>query len=254
MKFFQILIILVLAATRATAAVTVRVQPTPGGPQIHVNGKPIPPRFFFGSPRSSSTIEETWTQHAFEFTPGTDVKATGTMRVQFGQSEGEIWLADVRIVDAETGGDVLPPGSFCAAQTFKEDWSLWPPGEQNAVGRAAVTNGALQVSLTNPPTGAWPDIALHLQSHLGLRFSASRKYRVTFRAKATPKRQIYPAVYQLINGGYVSIGGPPAGTLPAHGARSAGDGKLATMKSSSGCTPRFLPGAPTRMGTTWRTG
>ena len=30
-------------------AVEVRVKPTPGGPMLHLNGKPVPPRFFFGS-------------------------------------------------------------------------------------------------------------------------------------------------------------------------------------------------------------
>ena len=75
------------------------------------------------------------------------------------------------------------------------------------MGQVAVTNGALKVTLTNPPAGTWPDF--HLHSHLGLSFSANRKYRVTFRARATPKRQIYPAVYQVINGEYLNLGGPP---------------------------------------------
>ncbi|PIY50855.1 MAG: hypothetical protein COZ06_07250, partial [Armatimonadetes bacterium CG_4_10_14_3_um_filter_66_18] len=37
------------ASTTALAELTARVQPTPGGPQIHVNGKPVVPRWFFGS-------------------------------------------------------------------------------------------------------------------------------------------------------------------------------------------------------------
>lgn len=194
------------------APLTVRVQQTPGGPQIHVNGTPVPPRFFFGVPRScTSTIDEEWTQHAFEFTPGTDVKAAGTLHFRFGQTAGEVWLADVRIVDAETGDDVLSPGSFAAVQTFNEVWNLWPPGKENNVGQVAVTNGALQVTLTNPKAGTWPDF--HLHSHPSLSFFANRKYRVTFRAKATPKRQIHPAVYHVVHGEYTSIGGPPGPLL-----------------------------------------
>ncbi|MHB8522913.1 MAG: beta-galactosidase [Limisphaerales bacterium] len=212
MNFYQDLLILILAAVPANGALTVRVQPTPGGPQIHVNGQPIPPRFFFGVPRSgASAIDEMWTQHAFEFTPGADVKAAGTLHFRFGQTAGEVWLAEVRIVDVETGGDVLSPGSFAAAQTFERVWNLWPPGEKNTVGQVAVINGALRVALTNPPTGAWPDF--HLYSHANLSFVANRKYRVTFRAKATPKRQIHPAVYQVINGEYTGIGGPPGPLL-----------------------------------------
>ncbi len=212
MNLFQNLLILILATGSANAALTVRVQPTPGGPQIHVNGKPVPPRFFFGVPRSgTSTIDEIWMQHAFEFTPGADVKSAGTLHFRFGQLAGEVWLADVRIVDVETGSDVLSPGSFAATQTFNEVWNLWPPGEKNTVGWVAVTNGVLHVTLTNPPAGTWPDF--HLHSHLGLSFSANRKYRVMFRARATPKRQIHPAVYQVNNGEYISIGGPPGPLL-----------------------------------------
>ena len=81
------------------------------------------------------------------------------------------------------------------------------PAEQNTVGKVTVTNGALHVVLTNPPAGAWPDF--HLHSRLDLSFSANRKYRVTFRAKASPNRQVTPAVYHVISGEYTSIGGPP---------------------------------------------
>ncbi len=200
------------AAGPAIAARIVRVQPTAGGPQIHVNGKPVPPRFFFGVPRSgTSTIDEQWTQHAFDFTPSADVKAAGTLHFRFGQTAGEVWLSDLRMVDVETGDDVLSPDSLATAAKFNEVWNLWPPGQQNTVGQVAVTDGALKVSLANPPTGPWPDF--HLHSHLGLSFHANRKYRVTFRARATPKRQIYPAVYQVINGEYLNLGGPPGPLL-----------------------------------------
>lgn len=208
MNFFQSLIILILAASPAVAALIVRVQPTPGGPQIHVNGQPVPPRFFFGVPRSgTTTIDEKWTEHAFEFTPGADIKAAGTLHFRFGQTAGQVWLSDLRMIDVETGDDVLSPDSLASTAKFKAVWNLWPPGEKNTVGQVAVTNNALKVTLTNPPAGTWPDF--HLHSHLGLSFSAYRKYRVTFRARATPKRQIYPAVYQLINGEYLNLGGPP---------------------------------------------
>lgn len=212
MNLLRSLILLIVIALPATAEVTVRVQPTRGGPMIHVNGKPVPPRFFFGVPSAgTSTIDEKWSAHAFEFTPGADVKAAGTLHFRFGQIPGEISLADLRIVDATTGTDVLSPGSFASAEIFGAVWKLWPPGEKNTVGQVAVTNGALQVKLTNPPNGNWPDF--HLHSHLGLSFSANRKYRVTFRAKATPKRQLHPAVYQVINGEYLNIGGPPGPLL-----------------------------------------
>lgn len=159
----------------------------------------------------TSTIDESWSDHAFEFTPGADVKAAGTLHFRFGQLAGEVWLADVRVVDAVTGRDVMRPGSFAVRQTFDEVWHLWPPAEKNTVGQVAVTNGMLHVQLTDPPNGSWPDF--HLNSHIVLSFLANRKYRVTFRAKATPKRQLHPAVYQVINGEYLNIGGPPGPLL-----------------------------------------
>jgi len=227
------LIILILTAGPAVAALTVRVQPTRGGPQIRVNGQSVPPRFFFGVPRSgTSTIDEQWTEHAFEFTPGADVKAAGTLHFRFGQTAGEVWLSDLRMVDVETGNDVLSPDSLSTAAKFNEVWNLWPPGDKNTVGQVVVTNGALKVTLTNPPAGTWPDF--HLHSHLGLSFTANRIYRVTLRARATPKRQIYPAVYQVINGEYLNLGGPP-GALPEQVALARDTGVNLVSFSAPNC-------------------
>ncbi len=211
MNFSQcllLLLLLFLGDSPVAAGVTVRVQLTPGGPQIHVNGQPVPPRFFFGVPRSgTSIIDENWTQQVFEFTPNADVLAAGTLHFRFGQTAGDVWLSDLRLMEVETGNDVLSPESFASQSIFNEVWNLWPPGAQNTVGQVAITNRVLRVTLTNPPTGPWPDF--HLHSQLGLNFFAARKYRVTFRARALPKRQLYPAVYQVINREYVSLGGPP---------------------------------------------
>lgn len=240
MNFVPSLLVIILAALPAAAALTVRVQPTRGGPQIHVNGKPVPPRFFFGVPRSgTSTIDENWTDHAFEFTPGADVTAAGTLHFRFGQLAGEVWLSDVRMVEVETGNDVLSPDSFATSAKFKEVWNLWPPGEKNTVGQVAATNGALQLTMINPPGNTWPDF--HLNSHIGLSFSASRKYRVTFRARATPKRQIYPAVYQVNNGEYVGIGGPPGPFLQQVALARDADVNLVSFSAPNCWTPPEKP-------------
>ncbi len=55
MKLSQISVVAIvtMAAFPATA-LTVRVQDTPGGPQIHLNGSPIAPRFFWGTPRGET--------------------------------------------------------------------------------------------------------------------------------------------------------------------------------------------------------
>jgi beta-galactosidase len=94
------------------AAVTVRVLETPGGPQIHVNGEPVPPRFFWGAPSASPLgVTGEWQDYAFDFEPGL-VDGGGTLHFRFPQQPGRVWLADVRITNAATGADVLPAGSF----------------------------------------------------------------------------------------------------------------------------------------------
>ena len=55
----KILPLVVLTATcfAGTGELEVRVRPTAAGPQIHVDGKPVPPRFYFywAGARSSET-------------------------------------------------------------------------------------------------------------------------------------------------------------------------------------------------------
>ncbi len=193
----------------SVAEVVVRVQPTPGGPQIHVDGRPVVPRWFFGSVRGGSVrAEAEWSEQSFEFTPIAPVEGGGTLHFRFGQQPGEVWLADVRVVDAETGEDVLPAGSFATQEAFARLWNLWPPGEANTVGRVRVEDGALHVTLSDPPAGAtWPDF--HLHSSIGLSFAAGRAYRCSFRARAAPARRVAPALYRVEGGVWHPLGGPP---------------------------------------------
>lgn len=191
--------------------VTVRVQETSGGPQIHVDGKPIPPRFFFGSMNSGTiTAKSDWTSHAFEFVPG-DVEGTGTLHFRFAREPGEVWLADLRIQDAKTGEDVLPPGSFATAEGFARQWNQWPPDSANTVGVVTTSEGAVHVVLNRPPNGNWPDF--HLHSHATLRFAAGRTYRCAFRAKAAPDNDLRVTLYSVVGGNWNYIGGPPGSFL-----------------------------------------
>lgn len=187
---------------------TARVQNTAGGPQIHVNGKPVPPRFFWGSENSGRiALGEAWSARAFEFTPDTDVAGNGTLHVRFSDSGGEVWLKDLRLFDAATGADALPPGSFSAQAAFDNVWSVWPPGAANTVGQTAFDGAALRVTLNAPKGGGkWPDF--HLHSRGGLGFAKGRTYRCTFQAKAKPDQHILPCVYRVDGGVHSRIGGP----------------------------------------------
>jgi beta-galactosidase len=195
----------------ALNGVTVRVQETRGGPQIHVDGRPIPPRFFFGSMNSGTiTAKSDWTTHAFEFVPD-DVKGTGTLHFRFAHEPGEVWLADLRIQDARTGEDVLPPGSLATAEGFAKQWNQWPVGAANTVGTVTTADGAVRVVLKRPPNGHWPDF--HLHSRATLRFTAGRTYRCAFRAKAAPEKELRVALYSVVGGSWNYVGGPPGSFL-----------------------------------------
>jgi hypothetical protein len=208
---FAPLLLLPFLAVAAPDPVTVRVQDTRGGPQIHVGGKPIPPRFFFGSMNSGTIVAKSaWTSYTFEFLPG-NVDGTGTLHFRFAHQPDEIWLADLRIQDARTGEDVLPPGSFASPEGFAKRWNVWPVGSANTVGAVAVSGGAVHVTLKRPPHGDWPDF--HLNSHASLRFAAGRSYRCSFRAKAALANEICVALYSVVGGTWTYIGGPPGSFL-----------------------------------------
>ena len=217
------LFLLSCLAVAAADPVTVRVQDTRGGPQIHVGGKPIPPRFFFGSMNSGVLAAKlAWTTHSFEFVPG-DVQGTGTLHFRFAHEPGEIWLADLRIQDAKTSEDILPPGSFATPQGFAKSWEVWPVGRANSVGAVAVSDGALHVTLKRPPHGAWPDF--HLHSQATLRFAAGRSYRCTFRAR--PRRRWISASRSIASSG------DPGTISAARRARSSARSRWPAMRAST---------------------
>lgn len=187
---------------------TVRVQNTAGGPQICVNGKPVPPRFFWGIENSGRVaVGEEWVERSFEFTPDKDVAGNGTLHFRFADTPGEVWIKDLRLFDAATGSDALPPGSFSSQAAFEQTWSVWPVGAANTVGQLALANSALHVTLHAPPSGSkWPDF--HLHSSLSLSFVKGRTYRCSFRAKAKPGQSLNASVYRVDGGAYSCIGGP----------------------------------------------
>ena len=207
------LLLLALPAAMPARAGTVRVQQTRGGPQIHVDGKAVPPRFFWGAMNSGHISSQTeWTSHSFEFLPG-DVDGTGTLHFRFSQMPGDVWLADVRVQDAKTGEDILPPDSFstATAENFGKNWNLWPLGAANTVGTIAVADRSVHITLRKPPGGNWPDF--HLHSNQSLRFSAGRAYCCTFRAKAVPAQNLRVALYSVVGGVWNFVGGPPGAFL-----------------------------------------
>ncbi len=186
------------------AAVVVRVQNTPGGPQIFVNGQPVPPRFFWGTMNNSSvSLTPEWQNISFEVMPG-PVDGTGTLHFRFAPQPAEIWLAEVRIQDAQTGEDIFPVDSFATAENLERVWSVWPPGEANTVGQWEIADGALHITLRQPPQGPWPDF--HFYSRARLSFAAGRVYRVSLRARSQPATVLRPQLYNVQGGVWNYVG------------------------------------------------
>ncbi len=193
--------------------VRVRVRETQGGPQIQVNGRSVPPRFFWGQERGGRmTLSSNWAEHSFDFTPDTEVNGNGTLHFRFADKPGEVWLKDLRMTDTVTGADVLPLGSFASPQAFADSWRIWPPDAANTVGSTDCAEGALHVTLKAPPDGGkWPDFHLHRGKVLS--FIKGHTYRCTFQAKATPSQTLNPSVYRVDSGVHTAIGGPPGAFL-----------------------------------------
>ncbi len=186
---------------------TVRVQSAKGGPQICVNGRPVPPRFFWGSENSGLiAVGEAWAERAFEFAPDADLAGNATLHVRFTDVPADLWIKDLRVTDAATGADVLPAGSFASQEAFAKAWSAWPVGEANTVGQLGFEDGALRVALRPPKGGAkGPDFHLHSR---GLTLAKGHQYRCSFRCRGTPDQMLTPAVYRVDSGQYSRIGGP----------------------------------------------
>ena len=200
--------VLALAATaHGRKPLSVRVATTPGGPQIHVDGTPVPPRFFWGS-ENSGRIQAgaAWSACQFDFTPELDAPGNATLHFRFADTSGDVWFKDLRITDTATGADVLPTGSFSSEESFKRCWNAWPHGAENTVGTLSFTDHALRVTLRAPADGVKPpDFHLHSQR---LTLVKARTYRCSFTLKASPEQSVLPCVYRVDNGHHSRIGGP----------------------------------------------
>lgn len=196
------IMILAAALPMAAAALSVRVDPAGGAPRLTVNGKPVRARIFWGGPGTSPIpLKPEWAQSQFEFTAaaGSD---HGTMHLRFGHTPGEITLDDIQVIDLDaSNAPVLSCDFEGGPQSFARDWTFWPPGAANTVATVRVAPGAghqgsagLHIQLKSPPTGPWPDF--HVYSQARLKLIEGHRYRVTFRARATPARNLSLAFYE----------------------------------------------------------
>ncbi len=184
---------------------TVERQDAGSTPQIIVNGEAVRPRMFWGASRSRDVeISENWSDIDFDVSVLFD--AHSTLHFRFGAIPGEVWLKDLRVTDSESGEPVFPENTFMNQASFSSNWNVYPPGDQNTVGSLEFIDSCLHVTLTDPPTGSWPDF--HIYSDY-IPIPVGKTYHYSCRARASSARNIKPAVYH-VNNGWTYIGGPPS--------------------------------------------
>ena len=194
MRAFNLAIVAVLsAACRAsTGELEVRVRPTPAGPQIHVDGKPVPPRFYFywgGARRQTTNVETEWRDFDIEVVPERDTKCA-SFHFRFGEVPSATEVMDVRIVDS-SGDDVIPSGTFADKDSFSRVWGVYPAGCASDVAFAA---GKLMAYVrTERPR-------FHLFTR-GCPLKKGETYHFRFRARSDVAHAIVPAAYDILEGG-----------------------------------------------------
>lgn len=215
-RFCLLFALLCSAALGSPAAgLEVRVRSEGGVPRICVNGTPVRGRMFFGIPgRSEIALAKGENRVAFTFEAVETEEKGATMHFRFGQTPGTVQLDDIRVVEEPTGREVIPSCGFDEGMTaFTRDWTSWPAGSENTVGRIDVAAGpdegnlgVLQVRLSEPVSGKWPDF--HIYHLPNLSFFRGRTYRVTFRAWTDSDRRAEVGFYRP-GAVFVRLGMPP---------------------------------------------
>ena len=121
-------VVLVATILTATASeikpISVRVRQTAGGPRLFVDGKPIPPRAFYGAGPSIGFIAEL-REYTFTlpFVAPFDT-ARAEVRIGFPSDPSQYWIHDVKLKDTETGTVVPVDLSLAGA---KKEGEPHPP-------------------------------------------------------------------------------------------------------------------------------
>jgi len=203
------------AAASRSEGLTVRVETSSSVPRLLVDGRPVRPRMFFGGPGSAPIqVEPAGRVIEFEFVAQEDAPGNGTLHFRFGHAVGDVFLDNIRIVEAATGKPVVPLADFeSGPDSFSREWTFWPPGSANTVGTVAVEasvgaagTAGLHIKLREPPGGQWPD--WHICHLPNLNILRGKHYRVTFWVRAEPARDLTVALYRP-GDPYVYLGGPP---------------------------------------------
>jgi hypothetical protein len=190
-----------LAVLAAGAEVEVRVKPgSAGAPQIHVDGKAVPARMFWGWRGHRPIIVGTaWERFELAFTPKAADPGTIHFRIPSDRAL-VVFLRNVRVVDTVTGADYLDPASLSSAEAFAKAWTVF---DNDTLGHADVTaDGCLKIEGWGKNKGSKPNPHFHCYTKR-TPFVEGRRYVLSFEAKAS-EDDVYliPAAYTCYAGNY----------------------------------------------------
>lgn len=190
-----------LAVLAVGAEVEVRVKPgSAGAPQIHVDGKAVPARMFWGWHGHRPIIVGTaWERFELAFTPKAADPGTIHFRIPSDRAL-VVFLRNVRVVDTVTGADYLDPASLSSAEAFAKAWTVF---DNDTLGHADVTaDGCLKIEGWGKNKGSKPNPHFHCYTKR-TPFVEGRRYVLSFEAKASEDDVLLrPAAYTCYAGNY----------------------------------------------------
>ena len=140
----RVLLLAFAGALVACAAepVEVRVRQTAGGPRIFVDGKPVRPRLYYGSPTCLAAISESYrTTFTVPFRADADTRA-GCVRLETSADEQPIWFSHACFIDMTTGTtNVLSGAEETRTRVFEAKGLVFEKGH---LYRLVVTNRAMR--------------------------------------------------------------------------------------------------------------
>jgi hypothetical protein len=170
---------LALSAPLLSPALTVRVQPVNGVPQIMVNGTPTIARIFYGGPGAPTTLLVVGEkQMNFTFTP-IETTSSAIMYLSFNGTPGTVVLEDLHVVDLTEPHDVVPAISFASSGDYARDWKFSP---RRGAAAQVVPGAGLQIVFPGPATTQRDDE--YLQDVTPLELKVGHSYRIDLGVKA----------------------------------------------------------------------
>ena len=166
--------------------VSVRVRQTPGGPRIHVDGRPVPPRAFYGcSPQMAFVAEVREYSFTLPFTVPVDA-VRAEARIVFSRNPATFWLHDVELVDQNTGRVVALAGSMKDEAAFRRCWRVVGEGTGGTVRQEG---NAVRAAVAAPPSGERRPF--YLAGSVAGRLARGAKYRLRIPVRADHGRSFF---------------------------------------------------------------